>query len=264
MRRFDQKFITRSIWCFALVVFMTFAVQAAPPSSPSAPSNHPETASPGTINYIEGRVRIGTEMLNSQSVGKVALQAGQTLETENGRVEVLLTPGVFLRLGHDTSVTMVSPSLINTKVKVVSGEATVEVDEYHSEQNLMIAEVDSTSYLVHTGLDNFDPQQGLVRVVKGQAVVVQNDRHVRVNPGQEVNLFPETARLKAKNFDVAQYKRVDPLYSWTRLRSQYLAEARRRICTAGTVGAQAGWVGTAPGGIGTRGSRPTRLFRVLE
>lgn len=242
MRQFNSKFIIRFVGCLVLVAFMAFPALAAT-SSQLAPSDHPESASPGTINYVEGRARIGTETLSSQSVGKVALQAGQTLETENGRVEVLLTPGVFLRLGNDTSATMVSPSLTDTKVKIASGEATVEVDEYHSEQNLMIAEVDSTSYLVHTGLYDFDPQQGLARVVKGQAVVVQNDRHVRVNPGQEVNLFPETARLKVKKFDVAQYKRDDPLYSWTQLRSQYLAEANVNEAPY-----LYGWSGWGPGG----------------
>ncbi|MGH9688749.1 MAG: hypothetical protein ACRD5K_16825 [Candidatus Acidiferrales bacterium] len=228
MRQFNSKFITRFFGCLALAALMAFPALAAT-SSQVAPSDHPETASPGTINYVEGRARIGAETLSSPSVGKVALQAGQTLETENGRVEVLLTPGVFLRLGNDTSATMVSPSLTDTKVKIASGEATVEVDEYHSEQNLMIAEGDSTSYLVHTGLYDFVSQQGVVRVIKGQAVVVQNDHHVRVNSGQEVNLYPETARLKAKKFNVGQYKKEDPLYSWTKLRSQYLAEANVKV-----------------------------------
>lgn len=210
---------------------MAFPVLAATNSSSPAPSEHPETASPGAINYVEGRASIGNEALSSTSVGKIALQAGQTVNTENGRVEVLLTPGVFLRLGNDTSVTMMSPSLTNTRVKVNSGEASVEVDQYYSQQNLMIAEGDSTSYLVHTGLYDFVSQQGVVRVIKGQAVVVRNDHHVRVNSGQEVNLYPETVRLKAKKFDVDQYKKEDPLYSWTKLRSQYLAEANVKVAS---------------------------------
>jgi len=217
------KLISKFFGCFALAALISVPALASPAAS--APSEHPETASPGTINYIEGAVNSGTETLSSKSVGTVALKAGQVLSTENGRVEVLLTPGVFLRLGNDTSVKMVSPSLLNTKVDVTSGEATVEVDEYHNEQNLLIGEDGSTSYLVHTGLYDFDPQQGLIRVIKGQAVVVYNDRHVRVNPGREVNLFPETAKLKTTKFNVGEYKNDDPLYSWTKLRSQYLAEA---------------------------------------
>lgn len=194
-------------------------------SASLAPSQHPETATPGTLNYVEGQAKIGSQALDSQSVGKVQLQAGQTLSTGNGRAEVLLTPGVFLRIGQDTSVTMVSPSLTNTKVKVDTGEASAEVDEYHSENNLMVQVDDATAYLVHTGFYDFDPQQGLIRVLKGQAVVMRNDYHVRINPGQQVALFPQDAKLQPVKFDVSQYQKQNPLYSWSKLRSQYLAEA---------------------------------------
>jgi len=224
MNALKPKLLPKLFGCLALAACISVPAMAAPPTL-SAPSDHPETASPGTINYVEGQAKVGTETLSSKSVGKVALKAGQTVNTENGRVEVLLAPGVFLRLGNDTSATMVSPSLTNTKVNVTSGEATVEVDEYHSQQNLIVDEDGSSSYLVHTGLYDFDPQQGLIRVIKGQAVVVYNDHHVRVNPGREVNLFPETAKLKTTKFNVGQYKKDNPLYSWTKLRSQYLAEA---------------------------------------
>lgn len=223
MRALKSKLIARFLGGLTLAALISVPALAAPATS--APSEHPETASPGTINYVEGDVTSGTETLSSKSVGTVALKAGQTLSTGNGRAEVLLTPGVFLRLGNDTSVKMVSPSLLNTKVDMTSGEATVEVDEYHSQQNLIVGEDGSTAYLVHTGLYDFDPQQGVIRVIKGQAVVVYNDRHVRVNPGREVNLFPETAKLKTTKFNVGEYKKDNPVYSWTKLRSQYLAEA---------------------------------------
>jgi hypothetical protein len=245
MHALKSKLITRLFSSLALAALITLPALAATPNT-STPSDHPETASPGMINYVEGEATIGSETLSSQSVGKVALKPSQTLNTANGRVELLLSPGAFLRLGNDTSITMVSPSLLDTKVRVNSGEATVEVDEYHSRQNLMIAEDRSTAYLVHTGLYDFDPQQGVIRVIKGQAVVVANDRHVRVNPGREVNLFPETAKLKTTKFNVGEYKKNNPLYSWTKLRSQYLAEAN--VNEAPYMNAWNGWgPGWGPG-----------------
>jgi len=239
MRVAKSKFITRFLGCLALTALIALPALA----STSAPSDHPENASPGTINYIEGEAKTGTQTLSSKSVGKVALSTGQTLETQNGRVEVLLTPGAFLRLGNDTSIKMVSPSLLNTKVDVTSGEATVEVDEYHSRQNLMIGEDGSTSYLVHTGLYDFDPVQGAIRVIKGQAVVVRDDHHIRVNPGHEVDLFPQTAKLKTTKFNVGQYENNNPLYSWTKLRSQYLAEANVNEAPYLYGGGWPGWMG---------------------
>jgi hypothetical protein len=140
---------------------------------------------------------------------------------------------------------MLSPSLTNTKIKIDRGEATVEVDDYHSQNNLMVAEDDATAYLVHTGFYSFVPEQGLVRVVKGQVVVLRNDRHIRVNPGHQVELFPESAQLKATRFNVNEYKKGDPLYSWSKLRSQYLAEAN--VNAAPRV---YGWNGWGPGWYG--------------
>lgn len=238
MGNLKSKFLTISIGCLALAACISFPAWSA---NPPAPLNNPQTAAPGAINYVEGQAKIGSETLNSQSVGKVQLNQGQTLQTGNGRVEMLLTPGVFLRLGQDTSVTMVSPSLTNTKVKVNTGEATAEVDELYSQNNLMVAMDDSTVYIVHTGFYDFSPQQGIVRVLKGQAVVLRNDRHIRVNSGRQVNLFPETAQLKTTNFDKDEYKRDNPLYSWSKLRSQYLAEANANA--APQVYASNGWGG---------------------
>ena len=53
------------------------------------------SASPGTLNYIEGQASIEGHPLSSQSVGNTTLQAGQVLATANGKAEILLTPGIF-------------------------------------------------------------------------------------------------------------------------------------------------------------------------
>lgn len=252
MHHLKAQLITRLFGCLALAGLISLPVwgQNYSQRSPSlTPAGNTVTAAPGTINYVEGQAKIGSETLDSQSVGKAELKAGQTLTTQNGRVELLLSPGVFLRLGQDTSVTMVSPSLTNIKVNVNTGEATAEVDEYHSENNLMIQEDDATAYLVHNGFYDFDPQQGLVRVLKGQAVVLRNDRYVRLNSGRQVELFPESARLKPTKFNVKEYKRQNPLYSWSKLRSQYLAEANVNEAPYFYNGGPGynGWYGWGPG-----------------
>jgi hypothetical protein len=235
MGHLNWKSSGRPLWCLAIAAFLAVPARGAVTS-------HSRTASPGAINYIEGEASIGHQALSSKSVGQVVLKPGQSLETRNGRAEVLLTPGVFLRLGHDSSVKMVSPSLINTKVEVTSGEATVEVDELHRQNNLMIGQDDSTSYLVHTGFYDFDPQQGYMRVLKGQAVVQRNDRHIRVNGGHQVNLLSQNARLKTEKFNKSAYKKENALYRWSKLRSQYLAEAN---VNAAPYFYNSGWYGPA-------------------
>jgi hypothetical protein len=235
MGHLNWKSSGRPLWCLAFAAFLAVPARGAV-ASPS------ETAFPGAINYIEGEANIGPQALTSKSVGQVELQPGQSLQTRNGRAEVLLTPGVFLRLGHHSSVKMVSPSLINTRVDVTSGEVTVEVDELHHQNNLMIGQNHSTSYLVHTGFYDFDPQQGYMRVLKGQAVVLRRDRHIRVNGGHQVNLLSQNAKLKTEKFNQSAYKKENALYRWSKLRSQYLAEAN---VNAAPYFYNSGWYGPA-------------------
>ena len=92
-------------------------------------SDNQRTAMPGTLNYVEGQASIGNQTLDSHAVGNIDLQNGQILETGNGKAEILLVPGVYLRLGSNSSVKMISNSLTNTQMAVRRGEAMVEVDE---------------------------------------------------------------------------------------------------------------------------------------
>jgi hypothetical protein len=221
------------------------AVLAAPVWGVGSPSR--ETASPGTLNYVEGQASIGAQTLTSKSVGSVDLATGQSLVTRNGRVEVLLTPGVFLRAGDSSSVTMLSPNLIDTKLSVDKGDATVEVDEIHSQNDLRIVEDGSTTRLLHTGFYDFNADQGEIRVLQGQAVVRDGDRRVKVKGGHEVDLRATSGSLSEHKFNKNAYKSDDPLYRWSSLRSAYLAEANVNAAPAYYVG---GWYGPGWWGAG--------------
>ena len=78
---------------------------------------------PGSVNYIEGQVSINGQPVDTESIGSLALQPGQSLSTGNGKAEILLTPGVLLRVDDASSIEMVSASLTNTEVKLDQGRA---------------------------------------------------------------------------------------------------------------------------------------------
>src|SRR5579871_2677797 len=89
---------------FSTVVFASI-LTAAPPRY-NDQSHGP--AVPGTVNYIEGQATMNGAPLNRDAAGSMQLQPGQGIMTQNGRVEVLLTPGVFVRVGSNSSLQMVS------------------------------------------------------------------------------------------------------------------------------------------------------------
>ena len=182
-----------------------------------------KSAIPGTINYVEGQVEIGTETLNSQLVGIAQLQTNQSLTTEDGKAEILLTPGVFLRVGHDTSVKMISPSQTNTDVALEQGHAIVEVAERDPRNTIHITKGRSNTWLSETGLYDFNLNQKELRVFEGKAIVGTGEKPISVKAGHEVSL-DSGEQPEVQKFNKRLYEDGD-LYGWSSLRSGYLAEA---------------------------------------
>ena len=198
--------------------------QTPPPGAPNeqpAPQPHnPPTI--GTINYVEGQASIGNQALSPNSVGNVVLQEGETLTTGTGKVEVLLTPGVFLRVGDNSAVRMISPSLSNTEVAVDRGEATLEVTQIQKENEIVIDLPGGNTRVLKKGFYEFDANQNTVRVFKGEAQLLAGNKKVAIKENHEVAL--NDPKLKPRGFKKEQYDTAD-LYRWSVLRSSYLAEA---------------------------------------
>lgn len=204
-------------------------------------SDSKRTATPGTLNYVEGQASMGDQTLDSKAVGTAELQTGQVLETQNGKAEILLTPGVYLRLGSNSSVKMVSGGLTNTEVALNQGEAMLEVDQIYQQNNIRISQPGATTQVVKTGLYDFDAANRQVRVFDGKAEVSAGDHETTVKGGHEValNVAPDS-KIKAQGFNKKDVEQNDDLYRWSSLRSEYLSEANvdtARLYVAG------GWYG---------------------
>lgn len=80
----------------------------------------------GLIHRTEGAVFLNGEAL-VQSVARFPSMAKDgTLRTQAGRAEVLLTPGVFLWLGPNSELRLLSSSLVDARVELLSGSAVIE------------------------------------------------------------------------------------------------------------------------------------------
>lgn len=177
---------------------------------------------PGALNYVEGQVSIGNQPVTSRAVGSAILNPGEVLSTGNGRAELLLTPGVFMRIGKNSAVRMESPELTNTRVEVLQGEATVEADVLHPEDHIVVVERGANTLLTKEGVYDFNADLQVVRVFEGKATVTQGDRHVDLGKDRQVAL---NQPLKSKKFDKDAVENSDPLYAWSKLRSEYLSDA---------------------------------------
>jgi hypothetical protein len=195
---------------------------------------------PGTVNYVEGQATLGGQSLDAKAIGSVIVDPGQSVSTESGKVEVLLTPGVFFRLGSNSAARMVSAGLTNTEMELDRGQAMLEVAELHPENNLRIKEDGLTAKIEKTGLYGFDRDGGVFRVFEGKAEVDTTNGKETVKSGHQLTTGGN-GTLMVKKFDKKDYQEGD-LYGWSSLRSAYEAEAN---INEASYYAQYGWM---PGG----------------
>jgi hypothetical protein len=193
---------------------------------------------PGTINYVEGQAMLNGQSLAPNAAGYTIAQPNQSIETQAGFVEVLLTPGAFLRIGHNSEVIMQSLGLANLQLQVVHGSAMIEVADLVKGTTMQINMNGATTEIEKRGLYEFDANQQLVRVLDGKAKVLEASRVKTIDKGDQIVLT--SADLKKHGFD-RQAAEADPLYVWSNARSQAQAEAN--VAVAKNVAVYGGWYG---------------------
>jgi len=200
----------------------------------------PNSAVPGTLNYVEGSAQLNGQPVGHNAAGSAALAEGQTLATTNGHAEVLLTPGVFFRLGQNSAAKMVSPSLTDTAIAIQQGRAEVEVDQIFKQNDIHVVENNVPVQLIKTGLYEFNADKATVEVFDGEAAVAKNNGHwTLVKAGHQLNLS-EGPNQKPVTFDKDQAEQSG-LYRWSSLRSDYLAEANQQLAGEYGAGYAPGW-----------------------
>lgn len=249
----SRKEVLSFVMAASMAAFLCLPVYAGPTQpAPANPNygvqsqgngqpgpNYAQPPQPGSINYVEGKAFVDGQPLAPNAVGSVALQAGQTLSTQSGRAEVLLTPGIFFRMANDSVMQMTSPDIANTAVTLERGRALVEVDQILPQNNIVINENGVSTRIMKPGLYEFNAANGTVRVFDGKAAVAANGRTIDVNGDHQI-IADTNGKLKTHGFDKKKYE--DEFYRWSSLRSSYLTEAN--VDAARRYAGGSGW---APG-----------------
>jgi hypothetical protein len=233
------------VWV-ALTGLGLLAVPAFGADYPTAP-NAAEPARPGTLNYVQGMADLNGNVVNQQRVGSTTMNPGDELTTGAGKVEILLTPGIFLRVDSNSAVKMISPDLESTRLELDRGRAAVEVDQIFPENMVQIIDNGMTSQLMKVGYYEFDVDSPEVMVFKGEARIQAGvgkhfgqGKWIKLTQYHEMALDPGV-REKAVGFDT--HPTDDDLYNWSSMRSHYLAEASSQVSDeyADSPGFSPGW-----------------------
>jgi len=161
------------------------------------------------------------------------LKAGDVVRTGmDGRVEMLLNPGSYLRVGENSEFELTDNSLENLEVRLTRGTAIIEAtgaDE--TELAINITTPQAKMVIVRRGLYRVSLISGDATelfVKKGRVLLANS--HTKVKEGYKV-VFSSTAFYLAKLGKADKEK--DSLESWSRTRAQTLALANRRVEQSG-------------------------------
>ena len=197
---------------------------------------------PGMVNYVEGQVTLDGENLSASSAGRATVGTNQVLDIAQGRVELLLTPGVFLRVGNNSELRMVSTEAPGVAFELVKGGAILEADQLSKGAGLSVLMDGSTTHFAKPGLYAFGATERGMGALAGEATVDFGNAHLTLKQGHGVYLLPGQP-LKALTVNMAGMEN-EPLYIWSQTRSLYQAQANIEAAQAVLAGGgiyDAGW-----------------------
>jgi len=172
----------------------------------------------GLVHFFEGAVYLAGERIEPHFGRFPTMAQGAELRTALGRAEVLLTPGVFLRLGENSAIRLVSNDLADTRVQLLAGSAIVESAEPGSGTSVTLAYKDWNVHFLQKGLYRIDSEPPRLCVQQGEAEVsTGGSAPVSVKSGMDL---PFAAVLVPERFsDVPG----DTLTDWAKGRSESIS-----------------------------------------
>lgn len=206
---------------------------------PATRADAPVAGRVGALEYIEGAAFVDGQPTSGNRDKLPILDNGQSLSTEDGHAEMILTPGVFLRLGSHSEVQLLNASLTDTRLRLDQGSAMLEVDNLHRDNLIRMETGDGTVRILKNGLYRFDANPAEIQVLQGKVEATTQESAVNAGKHREVAL---ESRLAVSKFKPAP---DDDLSRWSRLRSEYEAEASissaQYFLDTGWPGAYADW-----------------------
>jgi hypothetical protein len=171
------------------------------------------SASSGVVDFAEGAAFVDDKPLQQKFGSFRTIKTGATLRTEDGRVEVLLTPGLLLRLDRNSAFRMDSTDLVDTRIEFLKGSAMVEAVDEPSDHPAVIKFKDNEIRFDEEGLYRIDAEPGLLKVFNGEAVVKRTGKETSVDMSHE--FFLDSGLLTPAYGDPES----DEFYAWSKKRS---------------------------------------------
>lgn len=234
-----------------LVVVMSVSESAVAQTSADVRTNEQNrerfviSAKAGGINAIAGRATVQTSPSADWQPLTIHddLKGGDTVRTgSDSRLEILLNPGSYLRIGQNSEFVLANNSLENLEIRLIRGAAVVEATGGDGmELMINISTPHTRLAIVRHGLYrvNVLPTDTTELIVRKGRVILSDSKNVK---GGNKVVFNGTTHLVAK-LQKHEKRDTEALDSWSKERGKTLAKANRRISdrTLASAFASSGW-----------------------
>ena len=182
----------------------------------------------GVVHYFEGAVYLDDRPLEPRMGRFPSMPEGSELRTGRGRAEVLLTPGVVIRIDENSTIRMLSDSLEDSRVELLAGSAMVESGDPAPEtavtlayQNWQVRFPQKGQYRIDSA--SVDAAIGRVWVREGEADVTElaTGNVVAVNSGMDLPLA--AALVAEQSAGGSSGEPRDGLGAWSRGRADSIS-----------------------------------------
>ncbi|MEX2299579.1 MAG: hypothetical protein WD733_01510 [Bryobacterales bacterium] len=181
------------------------------------------SAQAGLLNHISGCVLLDGKHIERGRVRFTHLLPGQRLRAEDGHAEVMLGPEVFLRLGFESELEMVSTDLAAPQVRLLTGSALIDANGLTAREPVSVLVGRSEVRLVRKGLYRLDiPREGpeALTVWNGRAVVVAESREKIIADKHAIELGGNVKSLAPRRVERST---SDALDDWSSQRATAIA-----------------------------------------
>jgi hypothetical protein len=171
----------------------------------------------GVVHFSEGSVFIDDHAVDQKFGTFPSTKEGSTLRTEEGRAEVLLTPGVLLRIDQNSSIRMISTAIKDTRLEFLGGSVILDSQDASGDGAVLISYKDSQIRFPKKGVYRMDSEPPVLQVYNGEADVIRDGKSMAVDP---THLFFFSLALQTQKFgDGAD----DDFYQWSKDRSDFIS-----------------------------------------
>lgn len=192
------------------------------------------SAKAGGINAVTGQATVHAKGGSDWQQLMITddLDAGDRVRTgQDGRVEILLNPGSFLRVGGNTEFELTNNTLANLELRLLKGTAIVEATGADGvELNINISTPHTKLAIVRQGLYRLNVVPGdTTELIVRKGRVILSDSHTMVKAGNKV-VFGQTNVSVAKlTKEDKERLKTDDVDVWSKQRAELLAKSNRQI-----------------------------------